>query len=809
MNSLIKDLRYAFRSFVRQPSFTLITVITLALGIGANTAIFSVVYSVLLKPLPFHRPDRIVVLWGDDRTEGDPRSQVSHTDVLDYRTQQTVFDSITTFTSWTPLLSGAGEPARVSGALVGDDFFSVMGTQPMLGRAFLPEEQQEGKDQVVVLSYELWQLHLNSDPQAVGKSILLNLRPHTIVGVMPPEFHSLPATLLNKPALVYRPVVEETNDKFRSARHLRSIGRLKEGITISQAQSELNVIAQRLETQHPETNSNWGVHVVGLQQDTVRDLQKTLWVLFGAVAFVLLIACANVANLLLARTTSRASEMSIRTALGASRWQLLRQVLTESALLAFTGSLVGLLLAIWGIELLKSFGSEMLPQLQTVELSWPALGFTFGLSLLTALLFGLAPAWQSSQPDLVEALKADGRTSSAGTGRRRLRNSLVVAEIAFALVLLMCAGLLIRTVSHLQNVDPGFDYAQSLKMDLGLPSLRYSTAEKRIAFYHDLTKQVQSLPGVIGAGVVTPLPNAQGFDMTSIAIEHQPVQPGQEPMVDRYIMTPGYLQALGIRLQHGRDINEQDGKNAPLVLLVSESLAARFWPNEDPIGKRIKLPNPGGDEPWRTVVGVVGDVKQYGLDKPGTSAIYFPHAQHPVSFMTLVVRTSGDPAEMAGTVRQAVQKLDPDQVPTEIATMSDVMADSIQTRRFSMVVLGAFAILALALAAVGIYGVMSYVVAQRTHEIGIRIALGANLGNILGLVLKSGLLLTTTGIFLGAAAAFGLTRLMKSLLFGVVPTDLPTFAVVCFCLMLVALVASYLPARRATKVDPLVALRNE
>ncbi len=811
MDSLIKDIRYAFRGLIKRPAFTLVVVLTLALGIGANTAIFSVVYSVLLKPLPFNRPDRIVVLWGEDRVQGDSRSQVSHTDVVDYRAQQTVFDSVTTFTSWTPLLSGAGEPVRVNGALVGDDFFNVMGTQPLLGRAFLPEEQQEGKDQVVVLSYELWQRQLNSDPQAVGKSILLNLRPYTIVGVMPPQFHSLPATLLNKPALLYRPVVEETNDKFRSARHLRSIGRLRDGITISQAQSELNVIAQRLEIQHPETNSNWGVHLVGLQQDTVRDLQKTLWVLFGAVAFVLLIACANVANLLLARTTSRASEMCIRTALGASRWQLLRQVLTESALLAFTGSLVGLLLAVWGIDLLKSFGGEMIPQLQTVELSWPALGFTFGLSLLTALLFGLAPAWQGSQPDLVEALKSDGRTSSAGTGRRRLRSFLVVSEIAFALVLLVCAGLLIRTVSHLQKVDPGFDYAQSLKMDLGLPSLRYPTGEKRIAFYYELTKQVQSLPGVIGAGVVTPLPNAQGFDMTSIEIEHQPVQPGQEPMVDRYIMTPGYLQALGIRLQRGREITEQDGNSAPLVLLVSESLAARFWPNQDPIGKRIRLPSNSGrdDAPWRTVVGVVGDVKQYGLDKPGTSAMYLPHAQNPVSFMTLVVRTSGDPAAIAGPVRQAVQKIDPDQVPTEIATMSEVMANSIQTRRFSMFVLGAFAFLALALAAVGIYGVMSYVVAQRTHEIGIRIALGASLGNILGLVLKNALRMTIAGIFLGAAGAFALTRLMKSLLFGVMPTDIPTFVVVCLSLMVVALVACYLPARRATKVDPLVALRYE
>jgi putative ABC transport system permease protein len=810
MGSLIKDVRYACRRLVRQPSFTLVTIITLALGIGANTAIFSVVYSVLLKPLPFHRPDRIVVLWGEDRAQGDSRNQVSHTDIADYRAQQTTFDSITTFTKWTPLLSGTGEPVRINAAWVGDDFFNVIGTQPFLGRAFLPEEQQDGKDQVVVLSYELWQRELNSDPHAVGKSILLNLRQYTIVGVMPANSPSLPATLLDKPALLYRPVAEQANEKLRSARHLRAIGRLKDGVTLAQAQSELSVIAQRLETQHPESNTNQGVHLVGLQQDNVRDLQKTLWVLFGAVGFVLLIACANVANLLLARATSRASEMSIRTALGASRWQLLRGVLTESGLLALTGSLVGLLLAIWGIDLIKAFGSEMIPQLQTVALSWPVLGFTFGLSVLTLLLFGLAPAWHSTQPHLSETLKAVGRSSS-GIARTRLRSALVVSEIACALVLLMCAGLLIRTVRQLQNVDPGFDYAHSLKMDLGLPSLRYDTDQKRIAFYRDLTNQVQSLPGVDSAGVVTPLPDSRGFDSTGIYIEHQTVPAGQEPMVDRYIMTPGYLAALGIRLERGRAITDQDGENAPPVLLISENLASRFWPNEDPIGKRIKLPwNPGrDDDPWRTVVGVVGDVKQYGLDKPGTSAVYLPHAQYPVPFMSLVVRTAGNPAEMTATVRQAVQKLDRDQVPTEIATMQEVMARSIQMQRFSMFVLGAFAILALALAAVGIYGVMSYVVAQRTHEIGIRIALGARLENILGLVLKSALRMTLAGILLGAAGAFALTRLMKSLLFGVMPTDVPTFVVVCLSLLVVALVACYLPARRATKVNPLVALRYE
>ena len=811
MDSVIKDVRFAIRSLLKRPGFTVVVVLTLALGIGANTAIFSVVYSVLLKSPPFPRADRIVLLWGEVRDDGNLRSQVSHTDIVDYRAQNTSFESITTFNSFTPLISGTGEPARVSAALVGDDFFNVMGTQPFLGRAFLPEEQQDGKDQVVVLSYELWQRQLHSDPNAIGTSILINLRPHTIVGVMPASFHSLPAGLLNKEALLYRPAAEETGEKARSARHMRAIGRLKDGVTIEQAQSELRMIAQRLETQHPESNTGLGIHLVSLHADTVRDLQKTLWVLFGAVAFVLLIACANVANLLLARSTQRSAEMSIRTALGASRWRLLRQVLTETALLAFTGSAVGFLLAFWGIDVIKTLGSETIPQLKTVELSLPTLAFTFALSLLTGLLFGLAPALQGSRPDLTEGLKSESRTSTGGTHRARLRSILVISEIAFALVLLMSAGLLIRTVSHLLKVDPGFDYAHSLKMDLGLPSLRYNNEQKRIDFYRELTNRVQSLPGVENAGVITPLPVAGGFDSTSIDVEFQPVQPGHEPSVDRYIMTPGYLNAIGIRLQHGREVTAQDDEHAPLVLLVSESLAARFWPGEDPVGKRIKLPfNPGRkDEPWRTVVGVVGDVKQYGLDKPSASAVYLPHAQYPVSFMTLVARTSVDPVQMIGTVRQTVQQLDPDQVPMQIATMQDVMLGSVQTQRFSMFVLAAFATLALALAAVGIYGVMSYLVAQRTHEIGIRIALGAGMRNILQLILGNALWLAGTGILLGAAGAFALTRLMKSLLFGVAPTDLLTFVVVSVALGFVALVASYLPARKATKVDPLVALRND
>ena len=811
MSNLLKDLRYAIRGLIRQPAFTAVVVITLALGIGANTAIFSVVYAVLLKPLPFHRADRIVLLWGDNKTEGNSRSQVSHTDMVDYRNQQSTFEAISTYNSWNPLISGGSSAERIGAALVGDDFFKVIGTQPRLGRVFLPEEQQDGKDQVVVLSDQLWRQRYNADPSIVGQTILLNLRPHVVVGILPPGFSSLPATLLGKPALLYRPAAESTTEKFRSARHLRAIGRLKDGVTMSQAQADINVIARRLETEHPESDTNWGIHLVGLQEDYVRDLQRSLWLILGAVAFVLLIACANIANLLLARATTRASEISIRTALGASRWQLLQQSFTESLALSFLGAAFGVVLAIWGIDVIKIVGGKTLPQLETVELSQPALFFTLGLSLLTALFFGLLPALQNSQRDLIESLKAHGRSFTSGHFRTRLRAALVVSQIAFALVLLMCAGLLIRSVSRLQKVDPGFDYAQVLKMDLGLPSLRYSTDEKKINFYRDLTTRVRALSGVRSAGVTTPLPAAGDFDTTGIDIEGQPVQPGLEPSVDRYIITPGYLEALRIPLVRGRSLEERDVHDTSQVLLVSHSLADRFWPTQDPIGKRIKLPfNPGrDDEPWREVVGVVGDVKQYGPDKPSTMAVYLPHAQYPVSFMTLAVRADGDPAAITGAVKQVVRSLDSDQVPTDVMTMEEVMADSIQTRRFSMMLLGAFAALSLILAAVGIYGVMSYAVAQRTHELGIRMALGARTLHVLTMIFRSALALTISGIAIGSIGVFIVTRLLKSLLFDTAPTDLTTFLLVCGSLIIVALVACYLPARRATKVDPLVALRNE
>jgi putative ABC transport system permease protein len=807
----LQDIRYALRMLRKNPGFASVVVLTLALGIGANTAIFSVVQAVLLRPLPFHRSDRIVLLWGHDRAQGDARSQASYTDVADYRRQQTVCEEVATFSGWTPLVSGIGEQERIGGALVGDGFFKVLGARAQLGRLFAPEEQEDGKDQVVILSHDLWQVRFGGDNNVVGKTVLLNLRPHTIVGVLTADVRSLPSTLIDKPSQLYRPLAEGVDEKLRSARHLRAIGRLKEGVTLQQAQSELSVIAQRLEAEHPESNSNWGVNLVPLHEDTVRDLRRTLWLLLGAVAFVLLIGCANVANLLLARATMRASEMSIRTALGASRWRLVRQTLTESTLLGLLGGVLGSLLAVWGVGLLKSFGESLLPQLATVEVNLPVLAFTLLLSVLTGIVFGLAPALQGSRPDLIGTLKQSGRSMNVATHHTRLRSAIVTAEIAFALVLLVCAGLLIRSVGRLREVNPGFDYTNVLKMELALPTIKYPTDEKRISFYRQLTERLKDVPGITHAAVVTPLPISQGFDTTGFEVEHQPTEPGQMPQAERYIITPEYLHTLKIPLVRGRELTEQDLESGSLVLLVSEKLAQRFWPNADPVGKRIKLPwNPGrDDEPWRTVVGVVGDVKQYGLDKPASMALYLPHAQYPVPYMTLVVRARNDPEGMIGNVRNAVRSFDPDQAPTDMLTMAQVVAESTQVRRFSMICLGLFAALALTLAAIGIYGVMSYTVTQRRHEIGVRMALGAQRADVIRLVLSSGLMLTAIGVAAGMISAIALTRLMETLLFGVTPTDLTTYAAVCAGLIAVALVSCYIPARRATKVDPLVALRYE
>jgi putative ABC transport system permease protein len=810
MTTLLQDLRYGIRMLFKSPAVTCVAVISLALGIGANTAIFSVVNAILLKSLPYTDPDRIVLAWGNMPSENSNRSQVSATDVADWRSQNSVFEDVTTYQSYRPIMSGIGEAERIPGMGVGDGYFKIMRIEPILGRAFTSEEQIDGQDMVVILSYGLWQHRFGGDPNVVGKSVLLNSRPHTIVGVMPAELHSLPTTLIDAPAEFYRPVGENYDSEQRSARHLRAIARLKSGVTLAQAQLEMDVISGRLEQQHPRHNTGYGVRLVSLPEDSVGGLRQTLLLLFGAVAFVLLIACANVGNLLLARSTARQKEIAIRAALGAGRTRLIRQFLTESMLLAVLGGGLGLLLALWGTGFVESLGSRVTPLLHGIDIDSRVLGFTVVISLLAGIVFGLAPALHVSKPDLNESLKQGGRTSGSDFGRNRLGGSLVVSEVAMALVLLVCAGLLIQSLMRLRDINPGFNPENMLTMNVTLPGVKYPKSANWITFYRNLVDRLEALPGVQGAGVTSVLPFSGNFDGRSLVIEDHPKPPGQEISVDLYITTPGYLRTMAIPLTKGRELAEQDTESAPMVTLINETMARDLWPNQDPLGKRIKFPgSEKTPQTWRTIVGVVSDVNQFALDKKPPMQIYLAEAQSPTSFMTLVVRTVSDPKTMIASVRQEIRAIDPDQAVYGIATMEELLSNSISLRRFSMLLLVVFAAVALTLAALGIYGVVSFSVTQRTREIGIRMALGAARGDIVKLVVSHGMALTLSGVAIGLIAAFGLTRLMTSLLYGVSATDPVTFAVISVILTGVALGACFVPARRATKVDPMVALRYE
>ncbi|HWN99498.1 MAG TPA: ABC transporter permease [Blastocatellia bacterium] len=810
METLLQDIRYGLRMLFKSPAVTGVAILSLALGISANTVIFSVINTVLLKSLPYTDADGIVLVWGDTPNEGTHRNQVSATDVDDWRNQNSVFEDVVTYSSWRPILSGAVQAERVPAMQVGDGYFKIMKGEPILGRIFLPEEQEDGKDFVVVLGHGLWQRSFGGDPNVVGKTVLLNSRPYTVVGVMAADFQSLPTSLIDERAEFYRPVAEPHDNEERSSRHLRAIARLKPGVPLAQARSEMNVIASRLEQQYPKDNTGYGVRLVSLAEDTVGGLRPTLLMLFGAVAFVLLIACANVGNLLLARSAARQKEIAIRSALGAARRRLVRQLLTESVMLAMAGGGLGLLLALWGTSLVESLGSKVNPMLNSISIDLRVLGFTVAISLLTGVVFGLVPALHLSKPDLIESLKEGGRSSGSGASRNRLRGALVVSEVAMALVLLISAGLLIKTVIRLRDVNTGFNPENLLTMNMALPNIKYPKAPAWIAFYNQLLERIQSLPGVKSAGVTSVLPLSGNFDGRGLAVETRPKPRGEEISVDLYIATPGYLKAMGTPLLKGRSINEQDVEASPLVALVNQTMAEELWPNDDPIGKRIKFPgSEKRPQPWRTVVGVVSDVAQYGLDKKPPMQMYLPESQFPTSFMTLVVRTSSDPAGMAGAIRNEILAVDSDQAVFKVATMEQLLGDSISLRRFSMLLLIVFAGVALTLAAVGIYGVISYSVTQRSHEIGIRMALGASRKDILKLVVGQGMTLTLAGVIVGLAAALALTRVMAGLLFGVSATDPLTFVLISVVLAGVALAACFVPARRATRVDPMVALRYE
>ena len=808
---LFENIRYAIRQLRRSPAFTAVAVVTLTLGIGANAAIYSVVNAVLLRPLPYHEPDRLALIWGVDTLTGDNRDQMSFTDSEEYRRHNHTIQNLVAFGDWSAVFSEPGSPERIPGMQVSDGYFSLMGVQPLLGRAFLPEEQIEGKDQVVILGHGLWQRRFGGDPAIVGKQITLSARPYTVVGVLPKEFPFLPSSLVDGPAEFYRPVAEKYDRGEARSRHLRILARLRSGVSLEQVQADLQVIHRNLVAQYPEDYASRSVRVVPLQEDISGNLRPALLTMLGAVAFLLLIACANIANLSLARSAGRKREIAVRAALGATRAQLIRLALTESMVLAIAGGVCALLLANWGTGLISTVGARVIPQLVKVHLDVPVLVFTLGVTLLTGLLFGLFPALHLSSLSVNSVLK-EGSKGSRGPAHVNFRNGLAVVQLSLALMLLAGAGLMLRTFLRVETVAPGFNSKNILTMRIGLPSLTYPFGSlKPVAFYRDLTRRITSLPGVQSAAAVSILPLGGDFDTVGIAVEGTTYGPGEEPYPERYMITPDYFKVMQINLVRGRMLLESDNENAPLVVMVSQTAAQRWWPNQNPIGKRIRTPGfvPEMINSWRTVVGVVADVKQAGLDTPHTMQIYLPQSQTRNGVLTLVVRTESDPLRSIQDVRGQIVAMDKELAVSDVSSMDEVLSASVSGRRFTTVLLSLFGGLGLLLAAVGVYGILSYMVAQRTAEIGIRMALGAARTDVLSLVVGQGLRLAIAGLAAGLAGALALTRLMSRLLYETSPSDPATFMGVILILALVSLVAIYVPARRASKVDPMVALRYE
>ena len=802
MGALLQDLRYAARMLMVKPGFTAIAVITLALGIGANTMIFSVVNSVLLNPLPFPESSRLVRL---SERHANYTGNVTYASFHDLGDETASLENISGARFWSDNITDGGEPEQVSIMLVSANFFSALGVPPQIGRTFLRDEDGPGRDNVVVLSHALWQRRYGGDPGLVGKTIRFGSRDLTVLGVMPSGFQS--SILFSGQYDLWAPLSASGSLRDNRRSHLLAvIARLKPQATIMQAESEMASIAAGIEQNNPGVDDpDLGIAVEGLQDRIVAPMRPALLVLLCAVACVLLIACANVANLLLARSAAREKEMAIRLALGASRWRITRQVLTESALLGLAGGAAGLLLAVWGVDSIIALAPGNLPRIDEVRIDGRVLGFTVAASLLTGLLFGIAPALQLPRLSIHEVVKDGGRGSTGGR-RRWLRHFLVVSEVAVALVLLIGAGLLINSFLRLQRVDRGFDARNLLTLNLTLS--RYSTTEQQIAFLRQILERTGETPGVRAVGLTSTLP-LRGGPSTGFVIEDAPpVAQGDEPSADIRVVDSNYFRAMGIPLRAGRPFAETDSTTAPKVMVINEHMARRFWPGEDPIGKRVTMTD-WGPPLSGEIVGVVGDVKAGGLDSETRPMIYWAYPQFPVIFDSLVVRTEGDPLNIVGAIKSQIWSIDPHQPVASVATMEQVLANSVAARRFNMVLIGAFAALALALSALGIYGVISYTVSQRTHEIGIRVALGARGSHVLRLVVGQGMALALAGVGVGLAAAAALTRLMSTLLFGVSPTDTPTFVAVAVLLSGVALAACIVPARRATKVDPMVALRYE
>jgi putative ABC transport system permease protein len=802
----LQDLRYGFRTMLKRPGFTLIAVMTLALGIGSSTAIFTVVDAAVIRGLPYKSPDRLYHMWERTPQKEFGQREFSYPDYQDYL-QNGVCD-IAAYTGGGTILNWKGESERVFAPSVSANFFSVLGVDPIKGRAFQSGEDKQGGPRVAVLSYGLWQRRFGGNEEIVGQQLNLAGDSYTVIGVLPQSFQFAmrPADLW----LPYQPTQNQLTRRFMHGTNL--IARLKPGVTAPQAQAELSLITSRIEQQHKESHAGTALNFIPLQQQVVGQVKPILMILLAAVGFVLLIACANVANLLLTRSLSRQKEVGIRVALGASRWRVVRQLLTESVLLSVAGGLVGLLLAYWGtaalVSMLPPNQINALPFLQNLKVDARMLGFSFGLSVLTGMIFGLAPALQSSRLELTAVLKEGGRNTS-GTASHRLRSALVMTEIALAMVLLVGAGMLLKSLVRVLKTDPGFNPENVLTMTVVLPAAKYTEANNQISFQDQMQARVQALPGVAGVGTVNILPLQPG-NTTRVHVEGDPVpQPGQELEANIRTVSENYFRTLGVPLISGRVFDNRDSANVPPVVIIGKTMADRIFPGRDPIGRRLKYA--GVEAPPISIVGVVGDVKITGLDQETRPVVYYPFRQNASTFANLVVRTTADPTALTGSIRNEIHSLEPAAAIFNVQAMPELIANSPAAfmRRFPATLIGVFAGLALLLSAIGIYGVVSYSVSQQTHYIGVRMALGARASDILKLVLKQGLIIAFAGIAIGAVGAFALMRLLQSLLFEVKANDASTYGVVAAALFFIALLACYLPARRATRVDPLVALRYE
>jgi putative ABC transport system permease protein len=805
MGTLFQDLRYAFRRLLKGPGFTITTILALALGIGVNTALFSVINTILLRPLPYAEQEQLMVLAEVNPKKGEEQIPVAPPNLADWKSQSRVFEGMAAYRSGSSAsfnLTSDAEPERIQGAFVSSDLLPVLGVQPGKGRNFTADEEKVGGNPVIIISHGLWQRRFGSDPNILGRTLTLNGVSYSVVGVMPPEFQF--PVQPEKVELWVPLSLPDGPSQDRMAHMLRVVGRLKPGVTREQAQVEMSTIARRLQQQYPATNTDLDVTVVPMLEQIVGNMRTALWILLGAVGFVLLIACANVANLLLARATARQKEIAIRAALGASRLRLIRQLLTESVLLSLLGGGLGLLLATWGLGLLVAASPANIPRLQEVGLDGRVLGFTFLISLLTGVFFGIAPALQTSKADLTESLKEGGKSSS-GRRRSRTRNVLVVSEMALALLLLIGAGLMLQSFVRLRQVSPGFNPENTLTMRIALPDNKYAAPGRSHAFYQQLLERVSTLPGVQSADVVTSVPLSGQQTVLSFEIVGRPAPgPGEVLTADYRAASPGYFRTLGIPLIKGRFFTDRDTKDSPSVLIINEAMAKRYWPNEDPIGKQVNV----GPAPHE-VVGVVGDTRQMGLDAGPNAEMYEPYLQAPWKSLTLVVRAKSDPQNLVAAVTNEVRAVDKDQPVANVKLLSDIVAESVAQPRLYTMLLNLFAGVALLLAAVGLFGVIAYSVTQRTHEIGIRMALGAQRGDVLKLVVGQGMLLALLGIALGLLAAFLTTRILGTFLYGISSVDPVTFVGSAVVLSAVALLASVIPARRAMRVSPVIALRYE